>query len=239
MSEKIVFTMQNGYVETEISRNINGLESSENKIISLEDFGNLIQKFQSNDTDWLPGQFGLQRMEETKSQKMFAYITPPERKTVQYDDYKYEIVTPILIWFVSVSKEGYHRYSEVFALKSPLFTYKEELFKAPFSNVYPRGNICWGDNDLEFPTNKSIQSISGRFFGAPFNGDLDEDRFRSGNGYNGHNMFRTNHLMKHQDHLLLKDGKTTDEVLEDLNNRLHSQSVNLTDAWEQFKERCR
>lgn len=239
MTEKIVFTMQDGYVETEIVENINGMDSRESKIISLEDFGNLIQKFQSNDTDWLPGQYGLQRMIETKSQKIFAYITPPERKKVTYDDNSYEIVTPILVWFVSVSKEGYHRYSEVFALKSPLFTFKEEVFLAPFSNIYPRGNICWGDNSLEFPTNKSIQSISGRFFSAPFNGDLDEDKFISGDGYNGHNMFRVNHLMRHQDHLLNHDNKTTEEVLEDLNERLFSYDETFEYVWERFQENCR
>ena len=238
MSEKVTFVVQDGFVQTITEKEVNGITTKTPKNISLEDFGSMIQKFQSSDSEWLPGEYGLQRYVERKKYNVYCYVTPPKRIKVRYGDTNYEILTPILVWFIGTNKSGQLTRSEVYALKGPLFTYKEELFRAPFSNVYGEGNICWGDNGLEFPTKKSIQSIYNRFFGAPFNSDLDENRINDVRDYNNNRMFRAQHLFRHLNHEIKEEKKTDVEILEEYETKiLRRQCVTFERAWDTFLDR--
>lgn len=84
-------------------------------------------------------------------------------------------VTPITAWMVKIYKnEDTVLYSNinVFALKTPVFTGNETLYRYPYSNVYDDAKICWGEISLQAPSSQSIQGLSTLFLGSYFNLDL-------------------------------------------------------------------
>lgn len=134
--------------------------------------------------------------------------------------HNYKIVTPRLMWFVHVREKSDGTFAAIdtrlYATKGPLLTGKEDLYVAPFSNVFGSNNICWGKNTVVLPSIKSIQGLSTLFFNAPFNIDLDSNRFlefeyvRPNNATK--NAERFSDLLE-KTSMMIEDGEDSENVL--------------------------
>lgn len=149
---------------------------------------------------------------------------------------------PILAWFIVLDKSSSGSYSVrdtfMYALKTPIYTGKEPLYKAPFSNVYGDGRVCWGENIIEIPQLKSIQGLSTLFFGAYGNTDLDENRFQSfGRKYFSGEAHLSLHLQMEVDSMLKDSANTPDDVLEFVNSKLSQESTTVEDKFNSIMNR--
>lgn len=239
-NKEITFTLTNGYVKT-TTTSAGGSISS--KDISLEDFGKIVQKFTVQESDWLPSEYGLQKFHIGKNHNTYLIVTPAKLLSVVYGE-KYNIFTPVLAWFLKFRNNGKGRemsysQSQLWALKSPIFTTKEQLYRAPFSNVWPDGRICWGQEEgkLKFPTEKSLQGIPDRFFAATANSDLDESRFRTFTSKYGSKpeMFKANHLFKEMDKRLTEDISFEENQKWLRDKVLRDGGTTIDSKWNEFK----
>lgn len=150
-----------------------------------------------------------------------------------------KFTAPILVYFVSLTKHSNGKYAVndtlMYALKTPIYTGKEELFEAPFSNIYEQGRICWGHNAISIPTLKAIQGISTLFFGSPFNTDLEGGRFdRFRRTYVDGNASLTLHFQMETDAMLKDPEKTPDDVLKFVHSHMTESGTTVEQRFRNF-----
>jgi hypothetical protein len=141
----------------------------------------------------------------------FVYTEPAGFRDVQYDyrsndveeDASFTIPVPATLWLIHVRlnvADNSRRLNSTmaYAIKNPILSEDDMLFKMPFSNV--SGQVCWGGSSSTpaISSAKSIQSLPTQFFLRPFNNDLGDNRFRTfpdgRPGKEGVNIFRVQHL---------------------------------------------
>ena len=123
-------------------------------------------------------------------------------------------------------------------MQTPIYSGKEPIYRAPFSNVYDDGRICWGHNAVQIPQLKAIQGLSTLFFGAPFNTDLDENRFnRFNRSYVDGTASLSLHLQMEMNAMLKDPEKTPDDALAFVNSVMRKSSGNIESKFRDFTER--
>lgn len=183
------------------------------KNTNLETVQNLLAAEQRFDSGLLPGDWGTQRYIRKDIEEYIVYTTPASIREVRYDfrsndvdeDRVYRIPVPASVWLFHIRlnpADGSRRLNQAvaYALKNPLLSDNDEVFKMPFSNV--SSSICWGGSSSTpvITGGKSIGSLPTQFFIRPFNNDLGDNRFESfpdgREGKNGVSIFRVNHLFE-------------------------------------------
>lgn len=163
------------------------------KQVSVEDLGRAFHSMAAYESPFLPGESGLMKYIVNGDIEKYVYVTPPQNVTVEQDYYDededetcsrvVDCPAPHLIWFLKFIKQGNggRRLTEsrVYSLKNQLLSLDDQLYVCPFANVFDNGKICWGYAEPEFGSERSIQSVITKFFGAPFNEDLEWTRFNS------------------------------------------------------------
>lgn len=182
MTKEAVLFLKNSHIH--VALNENNMRTEKN--IAYSDISRLFENRGNTTSDYLPGEYGVQRYATSRDKELYLYTEPPRVVETKYSIgghmHKNQFVCPALAWFVMLRKRGNtYEYLEghVFAMKGSILTGKETLYRAPFSNVYNDHRICWGNNVVLMPSIKAIQGLSTLFFNAPFNNDLDSERFRS------------------------------------------------------------
>lgn len=222
--ENIILSLKNDYVEVKIEKD--GL--IENKVIDYETYMDLVKDEKEYDSDILPGEYGIKYIHETSNGDTIYIYVEPARKieyrmldTEDEEDYKeYESVTPILVWYIFKSHEGYIK-PKVFAMKNPPFIMSEPIYRAPFSNIYESGEICWGDSvrpNLDTPL--KIQGLSYAFFNGIDNFDLSENRVNQFERFSGYNGFTPAHLHSDIGEQLSEGSLTIEGALEKVHSVL-------------------
>lgn len=222
--ENISLSLKDDYVEVKIEKD--GL--IENKVIDYETYIDLIKDEKEYDSGILPGEYGIKYIHETiNGDTIYIYVEPARK--IKYrmldtdieDDYEeYESVTPILVWYIFKNREGYIK-PKVFAMKNPPFMMNESIYRAPFSNIYESGEICWGNAVTPvLNTPLKIQGLSYAFFNGIDNFDLSEGRiseFERSSGYNG---FTPAHLHSDIGEQLSEGSLTIEDALEKVHSVL-------------------
>lgn len=190
-------------------KNDDGMSSTKNT--SLEAITNILTAQQSFKTPLLPGQWGVIKYIRQDTNEFYAYTVPPSIREVSYDfrnndvdeTRTFRIPVPAQLWLFKVrynpADDTRRLHSAmVHALKNPIMSENDPVFKMPFSNV--GGNVCWGSSSDTPVINsaKSLQSTPTQFFLRPFNNDLGDNRFNAFNddreGREGVSIFRVQHL---------------------------------------------
>lgn len=94
------------------------------------------------------------------------------------------IPTPRMLHVALVDRDPSNKYMVqrdfLYALKQPVASLDDPLYKCPFGNVYtrdhtPNGDVCWGDvvRFGRFDNLSIIRETMNIYFGLPFNSDLD------------------------------------------------------------------
>lgn len=201
MSNKAVITLENGAVNLEI---VNGSVRS-SKPITIESLSQVIEQQTAMRTPLLPGEWGTRLFARKGNREYYMITTPPGRQEITYehrgnlegrpssypfrfsDGGRYahmEVMRPAMAWFISVdvtSQDTRKIRGETFAfaLKHQVLGLNDTLYRMPFPNVYPQANVCWSGNlNSVVPTPAALVSVQSQFFGAAFNNDLDDGRFR-------------------------------------------------------------
>lgn len=219
------------------------------KIVSLQD---LIQAFnvQSSYTSpILPGDSGLLQYKVEGDNEYYYLVTPPSIQDVEYserdddDEYvnvPYKTVQPYALWSFrfAVESSGMKRLveSSVYAMKHGMLSQDDVLYHMPASNVFDSSKICWGNLEgrIQVSNMRAIQSIPNRFYYAPFNTDLEFDRFSSRSSYNDSVSDRSERIKEGPKGYSkwctrqLAAGKTMDEILDIAFNDLELRRVSRT-----------
>ena len=182
METETILSLKESYIAVETKHN--GAHSQKN--ISYADMEKMFETKGRHSSAYLPGEYGLQRFDIKGNREIYLYTEPARKAVTKYyingdKTVKNDFMVPALAWFIVLDKNssGYkYVEAQVFAMKTPVFTGKETLFRMPFSNVYRNNQICWGRNVVNIPTLKAIQGLSTLFFASSFNGDLDDRRFQ-------------------------------------------------------------
>jgi len=196
---KAIITLENGVATVE---SVNGQVRSK-KEIAVESLSQIIEQQTAMRTPILPGDWGTKLFARKANREYYMLTTPPGRMNVRFnhrgrfdpDDEtlnfrnqgemsEFEITRPALAWFVCVEVVSGERRkirgeTYVFALKHQVLGLNDEMYRAPFNNVYGDNRICWSGNlNTALPTPAALVSIQSQFFSAAFNSDLDDGRFR-------------------------------------------------------------
>lgn len=161
-----------------------------------------------------------------------------EMKDRDYQENKF--ITPSLLWMVELQKRPNGSYQfrrmKMYAMKSPIFTGSEPLYRAPFSNIYPDAKVCWNEVAVSIPQVKAIQGLSTLFFGGIGNRDLDEYRFeRFSRSYVDGSAHLSLHFQMEVDAMLKDETKTKEEVLEFVESKLLRQDdMTVNGAFQSF-----
>lgn len=166
-----------------------------------------------------------------------------------YDDYheEMETVAPIFVWMLGIYRGESNiiiNHLRLFALKTPIITGKETLYRVPFANTYSNGTICWGDVELSSPSIRLIQGLSTKFLSSDFNFELSSDNIQPVNipSYGEfYNSFALHYLVND----MIREGKSFEECYNTINDHLvlftsHSNdssengSVSVMDYFQEF-----
>jgi hypothetical protein len=207
------------------------------KNTNLETVQNLLAAEQKFDTGLLPGDWGTQRYIRKDTQEFFVLSVPASIREVEYDfrnndvdeERRFRIPVPASVWLLNINfnpADNSRRLNQAvaYALKNPILSERDEVFRMPFSNI--SSAICWGSSSAapKITGGKSIQSMPTQFFLRPFNNDLGDNRFQSfpdgREGKDGINIFRVNHLFEWLDDHLKKDPNFTFPL-----DKLHRQGT--------------
>lgn len=201
-TKEAVITLRDGNAYVDIKDPVTGAIQS--KGLSTDALGDAFNAHTSMRTPLLPGQWGTRFYAKKGNYEYFVMTVAPKQREVKWDDgddeeyNNYTIETPPLCWFAKIQQNGdsYHLIeSYLFALKNDLITMNDELFLAPFTNVYSSNGICWnGSISMNLPSPAAVLSLDAAFFNAPFNSDLDDGKFNARNAFSNcrgvHSMFR-------------------------------------------------
>ena len=100
-------------------------------------------------------------------------IIPPAKTVVQFENTRYEIPFPALLFFYSIQK-GRVINTEIYALKGGQWNEKSVLYNYPYGNVNPCSHsVCWGTNVLPEVTDlQKLDVVCSMFYTSPCNNDL-------------------------------------------------------------------
>lgn len=99
-------------------------------------------------------------------------IIPKGKQTVKYKDLVFCIPFPSLAFYFEVLK-GNLTNSCCYAIADTDHNDNTSLYRYPFGNVYDDGDICWGNNQIEYISNiKKIENIITLFYCLPTNDDM-------------------------------------------------------------------
>lgn len=168
-----------------ITVNENGIKAVKNT--NIENISAIFMKEQAMETPLLPSQWGVVKYYRKNNYEGYVLTTPAtERKiTIKGNfnrDNSIDVTVPVppLLWIfeVNTSPCGTKRltHSMMYALKHELLSLKDTVLHAPYPNIGISHGICWGRENPEVPSSKSIQNIPARFFSQPFNFDLSSNR---------------------------------------------------------------
>ena len=176
----------------------------------------LMENFQFA-TGWLPA--GTRHYGKRNDIESIIIESPPTVREVQYSSRdgieSFVIPVPWTLWKFSLmprDNKVLFRSANVWAMKRPITPGSENqhsMYTLPFSNVGGSGDICWGSGSETSKVIETITSINkvGRmievFWSAPFNSDLDGDKYVSFQSDTG---IRINHCYGLLQHL---NNKTT------------------------------
>lgn len=89
------------------------------------------------------------------------------------------IPVPRMLHFILVGTAPngfFKRKSFIFALRNPLTSVNDVLFQFPLGNLYPTGEVCWGDEVYSAtPSLIGFSGLTNRYFNSIFNNDLDNN----------------------------------------------------------------
>jgi hypothetical protein len=125
------------------------------------------------DTGWMPA--GVARMGHSSSGPWFVYSAPAQKVDVILGSGDAPVRVPIPRTILIGIGMTYYLYAQT---KSHLEAWNN-VFLAPFPNVYPDGRICWGRNMPPEAQAEKARNVWELFFEAPFNGDLAGQKCRS------------------------------------------------------------
>ena len=243
MSQETVIRINPSTITVE-SKNEAGIVST--KHTNLEALQNILQADQRFETPLLPGQWGVQQYIRKDNREYYAITVPPTIREVTYDfrnndldeSRSFRIPTPASLWMFTVqynpaSQERIIRHVMAYAIKNPILTESDQLYKMPFSNI--GSYVCWGSSsDMPKITSaKSMQSVPTQFFLRPFNNDLGDNRFQSfyddREGREEVQLFRVQHLFELLD-VKLKEAQEAGETFDFPLDKLSRYGMNYRDA---------
>lgn len=151
-----------------------------------------------------------------------------------------QFLSPALLWMISLNKQSDGSYSvrqtNVYALKSPIYTGRERVYRAPFANIYDSGNVCWNEVVVSIPQPKAIQGLSTLFFGGIANTDLDSNRFEYfDREYLKGRASLTLHFQMEINEMLKDESKSNQDVLDYVHSKLNSEGMTVEEAFNNFK----
>lgn len=227
------------------------------KPTSLQALQEVLSRGDRIETPLLPSQWGVQKYTRINNREQFVISVPERRYTSSYDmrgetgdreAKPFEMVAPPTLWLIYTEinpADDSRRYvhGNAYALKQPILTLNDAVFRFPFSNV-SEGFVCWGDGS-DYPMlsqAKSIQSIPDRFFANPFNSDLDNQKFSSFQSkINGRSLIveRTFHLLRHMDERIKEADKAGEEFKfdKDILIRTHTVEQVIRQGQQNYMER--
>lgn len=164
----------------------------ESKNISISALSQAFAQNAAFDTGILPTNHGVVRYVE-KNNKITMFVQLPARKrNIRYRDESCSadytnLPMPDCLFTFTYQRASDGKFSKigeyVFALRQPLLSSNDNLYRLPFTNVYPDGEICWGGhtNVTSYTNLAGVSSIPEQFFASPFNNHLDDHRFNPTN----------------------------------------------------------
>lgn len=184
------------------------------KNTNLENVQQVLTRNVRIETPFLPGQYGMHKYIKNNSRELYAFSTAPHIREVKFDfrgetgereNRPYIIPVPAFLWFVTVDHNAQrdtrkYIHGMVYALKNPLLSERDRLYRWPFANVSTY--MCWGRDIPPIGQPKSLQTIPDQFLSNPFNSDLDGGRFESFDDVvkgKTINRFRCMHLFEYLD----------------------------------------
>lgn len=154
------------------------------KIVDPKEFVAGLSKFNNLSTGLIPPNTKYYMCAEGEEVLYLEY--PPSIREVTFTNgdklNTYVVPVPglLLILRTARGEDGHYGVykSKLFAIKRPILSMDDPLFRFPFGNVGADGNICWGRAAL--PRVQSLLGYNGAidmFFNSIFNGDLGDNCF--------------------------------------------------------------
>ncbi|OGF48592.1 MAG: hypothetical protein A2231_11405 [Candidatus Firestonebacteria bacterium RIFOXYA2_FULL_40_8] len=167
------------------------------RYLSPTRFKEIVLRETKFDSGLLPS--GTLSYQRTGSGEKIALLRPDQIVKVKYLNNKadgapvvfdFQVPLPPLLWIYEVNSSRQLFSTKVFAIMKEGVIDNTMLYKAPFSNVHPNGEVCWGTAgnliDKPFKSLSGLSSLPRIFFLCPFN----EDLFNDGNGTRMLNWFK-------------------------------------------------
>lgn len=233
-------------VQIEVLRN--GQRSIKNT--NIQAIQEVLTRGERMETPLLPFGWGVQKYTKVNNREQYVIATPQARLKARYDmrgetgertPQEFDIVTPAALWIIHVEHNPVtdaRRYVHgvAYAIKQQILTLNDQLYRFPFSNSND-SYLCWG-TERDYPElagSKSIQTIPDRFFGNPFNSDLDGGKYsRFEDEVNGQRIVRERciHLLQYLD----KEVKKADEEgkIATFRNDILNPTIRLGEAIERW-----
>jgi hypothetical protein len=184
-----------------------GIKNTKNS--TIEDIQRVLLENFSFVTGWLPA--GTRFYKRGNDLETLLIESPPSIRGVEYRTgdrtLKFTIPVPWTLWKFSLADRQGKKYlseSSVSAMRQPIAPGRErdhQLYIFPFSNV--NGGICWGGGSENHAVIDSLDSVSklGRlieqFWSAPFNGDLDGNKYTPFENEKGVRITHCHGLLEH------------------------------------------
>lgn len=129
-----------------------------------------ITYFDSEDYEGCVDEYG------TAEDEITSYLE--DRGVYSDDDFTIKTYTPSMVWFIQIKEdlsEGTFRFvkDRIFSKESIMLSMKDEIYPAPFSNVYYENKVCWGEVDMPHLTIPGLMAVERIFFNVDFNMDLE------------------------------------------------------------------
>ena len=142
------------------------------KLVSIRDAKIAFEEHAGEDSGWLPS--GVLRTGRNVRGDWVVYVAPPQTIEI-IADHEEKLIIPIPM---SLFLGWDHRYY-IWSLVGKHFHPDQEVFKAPFPNVYENGRICWGNHKAPKVTPLNIQKTWAMFFGTVFNNHIASNKSKS------------------------------------------------------------
>ena len=122
------------------------------------------------DSDWLPS--GIVRCGSGPDGPFFVKFIPAGVQQLFLATTDPATPTMVALPLPPLIFAGCHMTYFVWALRESTCNPKSVLYNAPFSNVYPDGRVCFGQNRPPAVSAKTFEAAWQLFLDAPFNADL-------------------------------------------------------------------
>jgi PRTRC genetic system protein B len=147
-------------------------EAVHSKLVSIKDARIAFDQHGGDDIGWLPA--GVLRTGRNVRGDWAIYVAPPQVIEVCTDqDEKLLVPIPMSLFL------GWERRYYIWSLQGKVFQPNQEVFKAPFPNVYDNGRVCWGSHKPRKVTPDNIKTTWSLFFGTVFNNHIAGSKTKS------------------------------------------------------------